>query len=107
MIFGVFVEAIRVVSSSGVLEETLCFDKLSRTIENPSAALRACPLEHSRLLDTNFLVPQKFTRSDIAFLRQINFLCIVSSSDVLEETLYREPFGTRVASRYIFNCVIT
>ena len=33
--FGVFVEAIRVASSSDVLEEMLCFDKLSRTIENP------------------------------------------------------------------------
>lgn len=36
-----------------------------RCIENPSASLRAGFLFTRMLLYTNFLVPQKFTRSDI------------------------------------------
>ena len=38
--------------------------KAYNCIENPSASSGHRHLEHIRLLDTNFLVPRKFTRSD-------------------------------------------
>jgi hypothetical protein len=47
----------KAVSSSGVLKETF--------IENPWTTLRATLFGTPMLLDTNFLVPRKFTRSDI------------------------------------------